>query len=155
MNVKKTFFQVLFPDVLAALNSQMGIQASGTVIPAVAKDFTKDLNVKVLCVACVYLMHNLSRDPRLPNIVNLQGVNLNAYQGDFSLIPSLLPYAICLQQNCIDNTMINVSTRKKVKTTTSDQKLVEDHTYTLIRYLFILQQKKVYLQQAAALEYTM
>lgn len=154
--VKKTFFMTEFPGIRSALNAKLGIETNLDIV----KFNMKDLNVREMCVACVYLLHNLAKDPTgpLPNIDNLLEYDLMK----FVYSDTLRPYAEYLMASgsttaegkrgrkkasvTVIGPGINpdevITPTQRRKTTTENAEMF-DYMTTLIRYLFILQAKGV------------
>ncbi len=149
---KKSFFATEYPKIRAALNAKLGINTS----ISIAKFDTKDLNVRELCVACVYLAHNVTADPDnvLPNIDNLDRYDMM----QFTYSETLVPYASYLMgkdepetKRGRKKTIITIGVQpsaieveKQRRKTAAEEAEMFDYITSLIRYLFILQAKGVH-----------
>lgn len=121
MAEKSSSFQEKFPDVLAQLNAKLNMSSDGRI----STFDKKTLNVQILCVVCVMLMHNRAKNSE-PTIDTLKSYDLN----NFRDLEMLEPYVDYLTQ--------------KSKKANKD-KLRADYAATMIRYMFILKAKEVYL----------
>lgn len=150
---KKSFFATEYPEIRTALNVRMGIETT----ISIAKLDTKNLNVREVCVACMYLVHNLVRDPHgpLPNIDSLSKYDLSK----FTYADTLVPYAKYLLGGAaeskrgrkkgtavvlgpgvsINGTSAVAAVENEKKRTIEEIAQLFDYTTSLIRYLFILQ----------------